>query len=97
MEQTTNSPFVANVFDFCGTSQILEHSGRGNLYDRVTVSRRAEKDSMKPIDKLKILIHIAAAVADLHESGTAHGDLAVEQFLFMDGIYKLNDFHNSHF
>ena len=60
MEQATRSPFVANVFGFCGTSQVLEHSAKGNLYDRVKLSRMAEADQMKPIDKLKILIHIAS-------------------------------------
>lgn len=97
MEQATSSPYVANVFVACGTSQVLEYSSKGSLHDLVKISRLAEQDPMKPLDKLKVLIHIASALADLHDKGAVHGDLCIDQFLFLDGVYKLNDFHMSLF
>eukprot|EP00978_Attheya_sp_CCMP212_P042555 scaffold261433_cov40-Attheya_sp.AAC.1 len=54
---------------------------------------------MDPTDKLKILIQIVSAIADLHtfeEDGivsVTHNDLCCHQFILIDGIYKLNDFH----
>uniref|UniRef100_A0A7S2XKY8 Protein kinase domain-containing protein n=1 Tax=Attheya septentrionalis TaxID=420275 RepID=A0A7S2XKY8_9STRA len=99
MERATASPFIATVYGNCGVSQILEHSNGGNLHDLIKIARLGKKDRMKPLDKLKILIHIASAVTDIHDDPVSivHGDLCCHQFLFIDGIYKLNDFHMSQF
>eukprot|EP00978_Attheya_sp_CCMP212_P030469 scaffold112105_cov49-Attheya_sp.AAC.2 len=99
MERATASPYIATVYGNCGISQILEHSNGGNLHDLIKIARLAKKDRMKPRDKLKILIHIASAVTDIHDDPVSvfHGDLCCHQFLFIDGIYKLNDFHMSQF
>eukprot|EP00970_Alexandrium_tamarense_P007698 scaffold1468_cov206-Alexandrium_tamarense.AAC.17 len=54
---------------------------------------------LSPVDRLKIAIHIATSVADLHTiDGTEqpsffHNDLCCHQYLFQDGIFKLNDFN----
>ena len=100
MEQATASPYIANVFGVCGVAQIVEYSDKGTLHDLVKTARLQKRDTMKPIDKLKIAIHIASAVADLHDpmlAAAVHGDLCMNQYLLVDGIYKLNDFHMSNF
>lgn len=99
MEQATHSPFIMDVYGTCGTSQLLEYSPRGSLHDHVKLTRIAGKDTMSPVDKLKIVIQIASAVADLHDPSVAiaHGDICGTQFLWKDGFYKLNDFHMSSF
>lgn len=97
MEQATSSPYIATVYGTCGVSQVLEYSSKGTLHDLIKVARQAREDNMSPIEKLKLLIHIASAIADLHEVGAVHGDLSPNQFLHMDGVYKLNDFHISMF
>ncbi|CAB9514731.1 Inherit from COG: Guanylate Cyclase [Seminavis robusta] len=99
MELATHSQFVANVYGTCGTSQLLEYAPRGALHDHIKLSRLAMQDTMKPVDKLKILIHIASAITDLHDPKVAavHGDICCHQFLWMDGFYRLNDFHMSSF
>jgi hypothetical protein len=54
---------------------------------------------MSSVDKLKICVQIAAAVADLHGFETdnvpslSHNDICCHQFILVDGVYKLNDFH----
>jgi serine/threonine protein kinase len=99
MEVATHSNFVMNVYGMCGTTQLTEYGDRGNLHDYVKIARQANRDLMKSVDKLKISIHIASAVADLHDNAVAvvHGDICCHQFLWMDGFYKLNDFHMSSF
>ena len=98
MEQTTASPYIANVFGVCGVAQIVEYSDKGTLHDLVKTARLQQRDTMAPLDKLKIAIHIAAAVTDLHDRAAAvHGDLCMNQYLLAEGIYKLNDFHMSNF
>jgi len=98
MEQTSASPYVANIFGVCGVTQMVEYSDQGTLHDLVKVARQRKRDTMGPLDKLKIAIHIASAVTDLHEvAGATHGDLCMNQYLFVGGVYKLNDFHMSEF
>lgn len=99
MEVATHSNFVMNVYGVCGTAQLTEYGDRGNMHDLIKVARQANSDIMKSLDKLKILIHIASAVTDLHDDAVAvaHGDICCHQFIWMDGFYKLNDFHMSSF
>lgn len=55
------------------------------------------------IDRLKILYQIASGVADMHTFekdglvSLVHNDVCCHQFILCDGVYKLNDFHLSHF
>lgn len=55
------------------------------------------------IDKLKIALHVAMAVADIHNvdkegsASIAHADITPSQFIYIDGIFKLNDFNRCRF
>lgn len=56
---------------------------------------------MLPRDKLRIGYQVAAAVGHMHSfdddgiPSLAFNDLCCHQFLLVDGVYKLNDFHLS--
>lgn len=103
MERLTASPFVLNAYGNCGASQLTAHAGGGNLHDLIAIARSSDGDPMPSLDKLKISYQVAQGVADLHsidgddnnddEPSLVHNDLCCHQFVFVDGIYKLNDFH----
>jgi serine/threonine protein kinase len=99
MERLTASPYVADIFTACGATQVIEYSEGGNIHDLIKIARLAGEDKMSSIDKLRICVQIAAAVADMHSfekdgvPSLSHNDLCCHQFLFVDGVYKLNDFH----
>ena len=101
MERLTASPYVADIYSACGLSQIVEYSEGGNIHDLIKIARLSGEDTMSSIDKLKICVQIAAAVADMHSfekddiPSLSHNDLCCHQFILVDGIYKLNDFHLS--
>ena len=103
MERLTKSPYVAGTYGYCGLSQLVEYSEGGNLHDLIKTSRMHDQDPQTPIDRLKVGIQVATAVADLHsfeEDGIpsiTHNDLCCHQFILVDGIYKLNDFHLGQF
>mmetsp|Transcript_26807 Transcript_26807/g.38316 ORF Transcript_26807/g.38316 Transcript_26807/m.38316 type:complete len:251 (-) Transcript_26807:14-766(-) len=62
--------------------------------------RKGEDGSLSSLDKLRVAIHIASSVRDLHETGDDkaipafyHNDICCHQYLFQNGIFKLNDFN----
>ena len=106
MERLTNSPYVANVYGNCGVSQLVEYSQGGNVHDFVKRARLGDENfrSVSAVTKLKIAYQLATAVADMHSlesnggvASLAHNDLCCHQFILVDGIFKLNDFHLSVF
>lgn len=61
--------------------------------DYIKSARLAGGTKLLPVDKLRIAIHIASSVADLHQVSYFHNDLDCHQYLMQDGIFKLNDFN----
>ena len=99
MERLTASPYVVDIFTTCGATQVIEYSEGGNLHDLIKIARLAGEDKMPSIDKLRICVQVAEAVAAVHSfekdgiPSLSHNDLCCHQFLLVDGVYKLNDFH----
>ena len=106
MERLTRSSYVVSIYANCGISQLIEYGSGGNIHDFVKRARlRDEKfRTVSALTKLKIAYQLATAVADTHlmESdggfnSLAHNDLCCHQFVLIDGVFKLNDFHLSVF
>jgi tRNA A-37 threonylcarbamoyl transferase component Bud32 len=103
MERLTKSKYITGIFGMCGASQITEYSEGGNIHDRIKEARLAHTDLIPSIDKLKIGYQIATAVADMHTfepdgvTSLVHLDICCHQFVLIDGVYKLGDFHLSSF
>ena len=77
----------------------MDYMPEGSMHDYIKGARLAGGSSLPPVDRLRIAIHIAGSVADLHTiDGTPtpsffHNDLCCHQYLFQDGLFKLNDFN----
>ena len=103
MERLTSSQYVLSTYGYCGLSQVIEYGEGGSIHDLVKRARLEGRDNMDPIDKLKVAIQLVTAVADLHgfekdgKASITHNDLCCHQFILVDGVYKLNDFHLSRF
>ncbi|KAG7357839.1 hypothetical protein IV203_014426 [Nitzschia inconspicua] len=109
--QNTGSPFILSIHGYCGISGVFPKASDGTLYDYV-LSVRAGGEELSPVNKLRVAIHMANAIADLHgvrfptssdaETGRtadhlpffAHNDLDVDQFVFHNGRFQLNDFNH---
>lgn len=92
MEQLTSSPYIVNVYGYCGLSHFEEYGGRGTLHDRIQLARDY-KDQLVPLKKLRICVQIMTALADMRFLGVAHNDICCHQIILIDGIFKLNDFN----
>ncbi|KAL3939149.1 MAG: hypothetical protein SGBAC_006075 [Bacillariaceae sp.] len=104
MERLQSSAYVLDIFGFCGLSQVIEPGlDGGATHDLIKTTRLRGEDSLPVVDKLKIVYQLASGVADMHTFekeelvSLVHNDICCHQFIFVDGIYKLNDFHLAHF
>jgi len=81
----------------------LEYADNGNLHDMIKAARLSGEDKMPSIDKLRICVQVAQGVAALHSfekngvPSLSHNDIDCQQFVNVDGVYKLNDFHWAEF
>ena len=91
LERTTSSKFIPSIHAYCSTVVIMEHAPRD--MESYNEKRLARNITISPLDRLKIGIHIASGVADLHSVDFIHNDLHEQQFLYKDGLFKLNDFN----
>jgi serine/threonine protein kinase len=104
LERLTKSPYVMDIYGSCGTTQTLEFSAYGNLFDWMKLTRSKERSAPSPLEQLKFGIQLATAVADVHSINEeevwvsmTHNDICCHQFIHIDGIFKLGDFHLSRF
>jgi hypothetical protein len=104
MERATSSNFIPNISGYCSVGILMDFAPEGDMNDYLIGARLAKKkgsdESLSPVDKLRVAIHIASSVRDLHEIGDVkeipaffHNDIFIKQYLFQDGIFKLNDFN----
>lgn len=106
LERLSSSAHVADIFGYCGTAGLYEFSYHPNLSDQINWQRRTDVGYPGNIDTaqlLRIAADVARGVADLHTfdgdnyATAGHGDLAWDQFLYQNGVYKLNDFNRAYF
>jgi hypothetical protein len=91
----TASPYVANYYGFCSHSSMAEYARGGILW---WLFKKGGKEPSKD-ERFKIAYDVAAGVHDAHHydaqgrATIAHTDIKANQFLWIDGVYKINDFN----
>lgn len=79
MERTTSSQFIPSIHGYCSLAVMMDYMPEGNMHDYIKGSRilsrkvnggHGVEDTsgklLKPVDRLRVGIHIATSVADLH-------------------------------
>lgn len=93
MERLTPSPYVVDIYSFCGNGGIFEFASGGSL----STYRKAEKHS--PSENLRATLDAARGIADFHsidsKPSIVHNDIKVNQFILVDGKFKFNDFNKA--
>jgi hypothetical protein len=95
-ERMTKSPWILDIYAFCGNSGLFEFAGGGSIPKK---ARHVDKRTL-----LELAIQVTNSVADLHSiesrgghSAFVHGDIKPDQFILAeDGKFKLNDFNKGH-
>lgn len=94
VEQLSGSPYIANGYGYCGNSALAEYSTGGDLFDLMDTDP-------SDIDRLRVAHVVAASIADAHHLDSqgratiAHTDIKPNQWIEIDGEYKLNDFNRA--
>ena len=88
------------------TKENKDNSGSSDRNSRRHQHQEVQQPLLKPIDKLKVAIQLVSSVAALHDfektaesmyASITHNDICCHQFVLVNGVYKLNDFHLSRF
>mmetsp|Transcript_6090 Transcript_6090/g.11558 ORF Transcript_6090/g.11558 Transcript_6090/m.11558 type:complete len:575 (-) Transcript_6090:153-1877(-) len=102
-ERMTASPWIMDIYGYCGYSGLFEYASDGDMADYVLHRRENGKDPLSKLEKLGLAIQAASAIASLHStdnvmgySAMMHTDIFLNQFVWSDHRFKLNDFNRGH-
>merc|ERR1711862_176627 len=100
MDRLTKSINVVDIFGFCGMSGVFEYAKHGDLR-HVIISEYGKRDRLTNNMKMEIAIQASLGVSDIHnvekEPSIVHSDISPDQFIYINGHYKLNDFNRCRF
>jgi serine/threonine protein kinase len=102
-ERLAGSPYVMDIYGFCGNSGIFEFADGGSLYDSIWYSD--DDNKWGPSERLIVAYQVITGLADFHNwdkegvPAIAHTDITPSQFVYVGetGMYKLNDFNRCRF
>ena len=102
-KRTSASPWITNIYGFCGLSGLFEFAGGGTLKDAIIDRKEKGLKPLTRIEKLTLAVQATSAIADLHTidsitgySAMIHGDVKLDQFERIGNRFKLNDFNRGH-
>lgn len=96
-EVLTSSPRILDIYSFCGNSGAFEYAPGGAVSDIIY------QDEVLPIEeRFDMAVQISRAISNLHNfnhkaPAIVHADIYTNQFVKVDGRYKLNDFNRATF
>jgi len=100
MSLLTSSKHIPNIYGYCTNSGMFDFSPDGSMDDHIF----EQKKQWTKRQELQFSWQVTAALADVHgigmrkdSSSISHTDISVDQFLWLDGMYKLNDFNRARF
>jgi serine/threonine protein kinase len=98
-EQLTASSYIADIYGHCAQSALVDYSDKVSMYHIFK-----HQDDLYTHDELfQIAFDAVAAVADTHHfnkdnrATIVHHDIKPNQWIYLDGMYKLNDFNVAKF
>jgi len=101
-ERLTSSPYVANIYSFCGNTGIFDFANEGDIDSLIwNEDEKDDEYAMPSLQKLELALQISRGIAASHNSdkegraSLAHTDISPGQFIMIDGLYKLNDFNRA--
>lgn len=103
-ERTTASPWITDIYGHCGYSGLFEYAAGGTLMDLIHDIAKGRRPPLSRMEKLSLAIQAANGVSDLHTnkdsidgySSMVHADVFLNQFVWSENKYKLNDFNRGH-
>ena len=101
LEHLTSSKYVVDIYGYCSAAGLFEYSNGGDVANAIWPG--GFTPSLTPLRKLHIATQGAMALSSVHNfdqvglASIAHTDIGPDQFIAIDGRYKLNDFNRCRF
>jgi len=102
MSLLTSSKHIPNIYGYCTNSGLFDYSPNGSMEDHIFKSEKKQEWTKQL--KLRFSWQAATGLADVHgvdmkgdSASISHTDISVDQFIWLDGMYKLNDFNRARF
>jgi serine/threonine protein kinase len=98
-ERLTSSRNIVDIFGYCGNSGVFEYADGGDIETMLWYS----DSKWNATERLIVAYQVATAINDVHSypkyesTSISHTDIAMSQFVYIDGRYKLNDFNRCRF
>ena len=95
MERLHSSSYVVDLFAFCANGGLYEYGHEGSLS---TYLRQRNRDSRNDLMyMLQASLGLAAfhSIDDEQKPSIVHNDIKPDQYILIDGVYKLNDFNKA--
>ncbi len=99
-ETTTASKYILDIYAYCAFSGLYQFAAGGTLMDDTL---QTNGSSWLRKEKLETAIEVVSSIADLHTipskegfAAMSHTDIMLDQWLWTDEGYKLNDFNRGH-
>mmetsp|Transcript_13049 Transcript_13049/g.19873 ORF Transcript_13049/g.19873 Transcript_13049/m.19873 type:complete len:523 (-) Transcript_13049:32-1600(-) len=100
-ERLTSSEMTVNIFSYCGNSGLFEYSDGGDItrwiYHRDKDKPYSSKEALAVATQVAQGIAAAHSVDSKEYATIAHTDITSNQFIKIDGVFKLNDFNRCRF
>ena len=96
MGKASSSQFIPDIHGYCSLGVMMDFMPEGNMHDYIKGARLAGGSTLPPVDRLRLSIHIATSVADLHTIDDTpmpsifHNDICCHQYLFQNGVFKVS-------
>lgn len=104
MSLLTSSNHIPNIYGYCTNSGLFDYSPGGSLEDHIEIQEKEKQPRWSKQQELRFSWQAAAGLADVHGVGMvkdspsiSHTDMNINQYLWLDGMYKLNDFNRARF
>jgi len=100
-ERLTSSEMTVNIFSYCGNSGLFEYSDGGDITRWIYHRNKDQPYSTR--EALDVAAQVAQGIAAAHSVDSkeyatiAHTDITSNQFIKIDGVFKLNDFNRCRF
>jgi len=109
-ERLSNSPHVIQMYSHCVMGGLFEFADGGTMEDNLWSLDSAGntlRARWSGLQRLRYATQAALGVADLHDvnqyeegaigPAVAHTDISLDQFISLNGVYKLSDFNRVYF
>jgi len=99
-----SSIHIPDIYGSCSNTALFDLAPNGTMEDMIYDDKKVEMSKWTAEHRLQYSWQVAKAMTELHSVGNihdsaaiSHTDVSTDQFLWVNGMFKLNDFNRARF